>query len=175
GAYCVAHPQMFTWYLVPPLALSLLAFVVGAGATLGLLPQGRQGLAVAGGGGLILVALVQGIRLERSFPPTPRILRYRTAIEMPGAAAQDRTVMIGALEIGALGYYSRARILDHFGLVSPDVPRLGTAGAIIRYQPHFYVGYERGMQMGEFNKTPAFVDNYDLVARIPAYAADGSP
>src|SRR5262249_52385381 len=60
GAYCVLHPAMFTWYLVPPLAVLLLAFMVGVGAALQALPwRHRQEVAGAVGLGVIALSVVQ--------------------------------------------------------------------------------------------------------------------
>ena len=70
-----------------------------------------------------------------------RVLGYKQAAERMNRYTTDRTV-IAAPEIGALGYYSNARILDACGLVSPEAhpflpvpesrrsgPRTGSIGA----------------------------------------------
>jgi hypothetical protein len=86
---------------------------------------------------------------------------------MLGPVAQNHATRIAALEIGAIGYYARATIVDYFGIVSPGVLRLGVEKSIEYYQPDFYIGYPGALGMGQFNRLPAFSDNYELMARVP--------
>ncbi len=62
-------------------------------------------------------------------------------------------------------------MLDHFGLISPDVLALGIPATIERYRPDFYVGYQMAFGLGGFYNTPAFVRDYELIARVPTAAA----
>jgi len=168
-AYCIARPQMFPWYVVPPLPVLLLTFLTGAAVVLraGL---GRRQSAVAGtlAAALIGIAVWQSQRYLRSFPATLRVRGYRAAVAALGAAGQDRTVLIGAFEVGALGYYSQARILDLAGLVSPEVLPLGLTGSLERYRPDFCIGYDFGLGA-------AFASQYAPVARMADYTYQGKP
>ena len=174
AAYCVMRPKMFPWYLTPPLPVLLLAFVAGGVATLQRLPGrlGRRNFAIAIAVGLIVLAAWQAVRSIRSFAPTARVRAYRSAVEMLGPVAQDQTTRIGAFEIGAIGYYARATIIDYFGLVSPDVPQLGVEKSIERYQPDYYIGYPWSFAIGGFNRLPAFTERYERIARVPSEGTD---
>ncbi len=168
-AYCAADPHMFPWYLVPPLAILLLAFITG-GATIvraycSLACARRANVALACA--MVSVAVWQCGVLIASFP-LPREAGYRRAVELLGRQIQNPAVTIGALEVGTIGYYSRARILDHYGLVSPEVLALGTAGAIERYHPEFYIGEDVFFALRGFPRIAVFTQDYTLVARIRA-------
>jgi hypothetical protein len=108
-AFAVGNPLVFPWYR-PPLALAA-AFVVGAAAgALG--PVWRGGWAV-----LFAATAVLHVAFFAPYDPGGREDVYRRAIE--GLAPAQTDVVLGP-EIGVLGWFSRARIQDAIGLVSPE-------------------------------------------------------
>lgn len=112
AAFALGNPLVFPWYH-PPLALAA-AFVL-CGAASGLGRAGRCGWAVllAGTAGL-------HVALFSPYDPSGREEVYRRAVETLAPGPADVVV---APEIGAIGWYSRARILDTIGLVSPEALR----------------------------------------------------
>lgn len=114
--------RMFHWYLVPlvPFYCAALGLAVERLAASRLL-RGRAWLAY---GGLALWWL-PGFALLSTQPSLPlgftleRERVYREIAAEYREAWTERT-LVAAPEIGTLGYYSRARILDSVGLVSPQ-------------------------------------------------------
>jgi hypothetical protein len=164
AAYCVANPHVFPWYLVPPLPLLILCFVTGT-ELLGRSSEARRFNAAAAAI-LIAVAIAQAARFASAAHPS-RELAYRQAVELIGAPAQDPNVSIGALEIGAIGYASRARIIDHYGLVTPPVIALGHDAAVRRFRPEYYVVQDIFLALSGLGNTPAFKEHYRLTASVP--------
>jgi len=95
--------------------------------------------------------------------------------------------LVAAGDVGALGYYSDARILDTVGLMSPDASAyypLDPALYVINYavapqlildtQPDYVVLLEVYGRGGLFTD-PRFLDDYELVQKIPTniYGSDG--
>ena len=167
AAYATARPAIFPWYLIPLLPILLLTFVVGGSFTLRTVLRRPWFETVAAAAGLVLigVAAQRCASLVSSFP-SPRERGYREAVRIVGEPAQDPAVLVGALEIGAIGYYTRARILDHFGLVSPEIPALGTAAAIERCRPDFYIGQPVLFWFLGFPQTPEFVREYIVAGHV---------
>lgn len=169
GAFCVARPPMFPWYLVPPQPALLLAFVVGAGVILQAISRRATPLLATVAAVLLIgLSLWQSHRYLQNYPATVRVRGYRAAVERLGAAGQDPNVRIAAYEIGAIGYYSRAKILDHDGLVSPELLGLDPGRALERFRPHFYIAYQGSL--GNLTSLPEFREHYELYAYLPEYA-----
>jgi len=95
--------------------------------------------------------------------------------------------LVAAGDVGALGYYTGARILDTVGLMSPEAsgyyplkPELYTityavpAQLILDRRPAYVVLLEVYGRKGLF-KDPAFLSQYSLYAKIPTdiYGSDG--
>ncbi|MBI3786400.1 MAG: hypothetical protein HY270_23680 [Deltaproteobacteria bacterium] len=173
AAFCLARPPMFSWYLAPPQPILMLAFVAGAAILLA---------AVAGRFapwlGAALVVLMVGLsvwqsrRFLEAYPATIRVRGYRAAVESLGSAGRDPQTRIGAFEVGAVGYYSRATILDHDGLVSPELLGLDVVQVFERFHPDFYIAYEGAM--AKLLQAPAFSREYDLLASFPEYSYQGA-
>jgi len=164
AAYCVANPHVFPWYLVPPLPLLILCFV--AGAELPSRGIGARRLNGAVAAVLIGVAITQAARFVGAGHPG-RELAYRQAVDLIGAPAQDPNVSIGALEIGAIGYAARARIVDHYGLVTPPVIALGHDAAVRRFHPEYYIVQDIFLALSGLGNTAAFKEHYRLIASVP--------
>ena len=100
--------------------------------------------------GLLLVLIIYGqtssaIWSHQGQMLEPRVRLYQTASDW-FLANSDEDASIAALEIGALGYYSRRRMIDLYGLVTPElVPYLSHGveytieEALQRYEPDFIV------------------------------------
>ncbi|MFQ5616192.1 MAG: hypothetical protein ACE5GO_07010, partial [Anaerolineales bacterium] len=116
-------------------------------------------------------------------------LRYRQAADLLAPEFQNTTAprTLAAGDVGVLGYFTGARILDTVGLISPvSTPYYPTEDAyyvnayavspnlIIDQHPDFVVLLEVYGREGLF-KDPRFLENYRLRLKIPTdiYDSDG--
>lgn len=93
--------------------------------------------------------------------PDPRMKAYQEAGEWL-AAHSPPDAQVGALEVGALGYYSQRAVLDFAGLIQPDIARQFQPGgsyadsaswAIQQYRPDYLVlpgGFFPDLENGSF-------------------------
>jgi hypothetical protein len=134
AAYSAANPLIFRWYLAPPLPFYLLFVLTGlsrlledlARAVRGTPRAVTPGLAIAGAS-MLLLSLNQWTWRPDHGPGRPAPKMAWHALELlyarigqalaPGAGADT---VVAAGDVGALGYYSGARILDTVGLISPE-------------------------------------------------------
>jgi len=124
AAFSIANPLIFRWYLVPPLPL----YVLGIGFGLAALTRSsrirplRYALA-----GLSVLMLLNAWTLKPDHGPSrpaPQMaytkleaLYIQVASDLQGSLGPQDTIAAG--DIGALGYFTGAHILDTVGLVSP--------------------------------------------------------
>lgn len=168
GAFALANPLVFDWYR-PPLALAT-AFVTAACAAR--LPRpARAGAAV-----LLAAAACVHVATFRPYDPSGREAVYARAASLLGLGPRDT---VAAPEIGALGWATRARVLDTLGLVSPAALRwldrpIEQGGAI---PPRLMRETEAGslVALDRFLEPtvaadPHALDRWSEVARLPAYA-----
>jgi arabinofuranosyltransferase len=129
--FSVANPLIFRWYLAPPLPFLFLAIFMGWAALLeGVRAgQGRAGKIIFAA----LAACAFGLSLRDWQPtadhgparPAPEMafirleLEYRAVAEALRAQIQPGYV-VAAGDVGVLGYYLGATILDTVGLNSPE-------------------------------------------------------
>jgi hypothetical protein len=138
GAYCLARPLIWSWYSEPVQYLLCVLAGVGVAAVLERsrsLAKSRvdliAGTALAGVVALWLLILV---RQGRSGVTHNVYAEMREFFQQnpPGDA------IILAEDIGAVGYYSRGRIYDAAGLVTPDALRHPSVAArIAAVQPRY--------------------------------------
>jgi arabinofuranosyltransferase len=138
AAYAIANPLLFRWYLAPPLPFYFLGIFLGvdriAKDTRSWLPT--VGLAAAALG-LTLVGwtLHPDHGPDRPAPQMAYIklelLYQQVGEELAAELAPGQTV--GAGDVGALGYYSRATIVDTLGIITP------AAQHFYPTDPDFYV------------------------------------
>lgn len=206
AAFAIANPLIFRWYLTPPLPFYFLAILIGADRLVRALlarvrPPDQEGQPLTRSAMALLVVLVplalsaqdwtlkpdHGIRR-----PAPEMAWYRLELTYRQAArilADDLSpnTVLAAGDVGVLGYYTGARILDTVGLNSPeavdyypadpDIYVINYAVApdlILDHEPDLVVLLEVYGREGLF-EDPRFLSEYDLAHEIPSdiYSSDG--
>jgi len=134
AAFSLANPLIFRWYLAPPLPMYFLGILVGGwelvrivNCELRIGDWGQRGIGV----GLVLVLVALELNAYTLHPdhglerPAPQMAWYKlellyreVAQALDGEVTPQTTLAAG--DIGVLGYYTGARILDCVGLVSPE-------------------------------------------------------
>jgi hypothetical protein len=194
--FSLANPQMFRWYSAPFLPAYFLAIWLGlwalvesatASARRGAL---RTALIAAPGLAAALLSLNAWTLAPDHGPdaPAPQMawhkieLLYRRVGEGLRAAYDvGPNTLVAAGDIGAVGYYSGARILDTVGLVTPEMSayypvaealliegaNYAVPPAIMRdYQPDYVVLMEQFVRHG-LARDPTFRDRYRQIRFIP--------
>lgn len=196
AVFSVMNPLMFRWYVVPLLPAYLLAIVVGIWALLQALAD-RAGVPRAQAAAMLVVgacALLLTLNAWRLHPdhgpdrPAPRMAWHAIELNYQRMGERLRSVygvtpetLVAAGDIGAVGYFSRARILDTVGLVTPELSRyypidraLLIEGAnyavppaiVFDYRPDYLVLMEGFVRNG-LARMPEFDALYALVEEIP--------
>ncbi len=91
------------------------------------------------------------------------------------APVSDRTILAG--DIGAIGYYSHAQILDEAGLVWPEALKSsGTENLVRRYRPDYLLINVTRWQMRMMRETEYLRSNYSPIRRFsPSGTAELRP
>ncbi len=209
--FAVANPLIFRWYLTPPLPFYFLGILIGAekiildlDERIGQAPgnsappknswQAKAVLALV----VILAPFLLSLKDWTLHPdhgldrPAPAMawyqleLLYRQAAETLAPDLEPDSVL-AASDVGVLGFYTDAQILDTVGLNSPIaleyypvdpafyVINLATSPDLILDQkPDFVVLLEVYGRLGVF-KDSRFKDSYRLLEKIPTdiYGSDG--
>lgn len=197
--FAVMNPLVFRWYVAPPLPALMLTLVTGVWAIANSRhqPEARtQGtrtarIALAMVGLFWLVTSLNGWVLQPGHGPqrpAPEMAWHQIELNYERIATQLREVYgvtpetrVASADIGAVGYFSRATIIDTVGLVTPELsayypvdPALVVDGQnyaipprlILDTRPAFLVTMEAFVRLGlELN--PAFADTYILREEIP--------
>jgi hypothetical protein len=123
--FAIANPLIFRWYLTPPLPVLFLGIFVGVervGRDLG-----RHSSVWLPAGAAFLLTLNGWSARPDHGPARPapemafiqlELLYQRVALHELEPLSAGQTLAAG--DIGALGYFTRARMLDTVGLISPD-------------------------------------------------------
>jgi len=196
AAFSIANPLIFRWYIAPPLPALMVGVLAGVWALVDAAQAARPGWKIAPAG-LAALALLWGatslsgwtLHPDHGFDrPAPKMawhlieLHYRqmaeTLVNDYGVTPQTR---VAAGDIGAVGYFSRAYIVDTVGLVTPEMsayypadPALIPEGQnyaippqlILDTRPDFLVTMEAFVRLG-LARDSRFQAEYALVAEIP--------
>lgn len=134
--FSAMNPLIFRWYLAPLLPPYFVAIVMGvwalAGAVAEAVQHPRLGPVASATLGALFVALSLNAWVlhpdHGTDRPAPEMawhkieLNYRRMGEiLHNEYGVDEATVVAAGDIGAVGYYSRAHILDTVGLVTPEV------------------------------------------------------
>ncbi|MFB3854945.1 MAG: hypothetical protein ACE148_14130 [Vicinamibacterales bacterium] len=187
GTWVFAHALFYTllrlpfyhWYIVPVgFALSLAAGVGVAAVALYLASViRRQMLAGLATFTVVAVLVTASVMAEArsswhwfNAKPDPRERAYNElGAWLAANTAPDSSVAY--LEIGRLGYYSRRRIVDLMGLVTPGVAehvaQQDTLWAIYEYKPDYYVTNSVFTWAGTVVDEPWFPAAYEPVKVFP--------
>ncbi len=204
--FAVANPLIFRWYLTTPLPFLFLFIFIGLfqlinqtkGWTVNRYKLPNTTWAIAS----LLVIFVSFFSLLRGWTPNPTHGPARPAPEMAFIelellykAAADRlaprltrTETIAAGDVGVLGYYTEARILDLVGLNSPETLRYYpleeslygdfiyavSPDLILDERPDYLVILEIYGRFGLLRDL-RFLSAYELIETIPTdiYGSDG--
>ncbi|MBI3361889.1 MAG: hypothetical protein HY023_12350 [Chloroflexi bacterium] len=200
AAFSLANPLIFRWYLAPPLPMYFIGIIggiekIGGDAASALRKPGVAAWAVrAASAGFMLLSLNAWTLHPDHGPDRPapqmawhqlELLYERVGREL--APEVDRQTTIAAGDVGALGYFSGARILDTVGLMSPEATAyypLPASDYVINYaipadlildrRPEYVVileVYGRNTLL----RNPRFAAEYALIEIIPAdiYGSEG--
>ena len=197
AVFAALNPLIFRWYFAPPLPAWILAIFTGAWALLAPLAQrGVQGRRVALGlvaalGLFWLFTTANGWVLRPDHGPdrpAPRMAWHQIELlyeqmgrhlrDVIGVTAETR---VASGDIGAIGFFSRATIVDTVGLVTPELtayypvdPALIVPGQnyaippalIADTLPDYLVTMEAFVRLG-LEAEPWFNAQYDLILEYP--------
>jgi arabinofuranosyltransferase len=198
--FSVANPLIFRWYLAPLLPFYLLGILVGLSAVLTDLARriGRERIGAWAVGLVTVLLLLSSLNAYTLHPdhgpdrPAPEMAWFKLELLYQRAAEWVRPrleagELVAAGDIGAVGWYSGARILDTVGLISPEalpyypldpsllVINYAISPALIRdYQPGYIITLEVYVRE---SLLPArwFEEEYILVEKLDTdiYGSDG--
>ena len=211
AVFSIANPLIFRWYLTPPLPAWFLGIFLGihtllSGKKVAPMEPTPGYPAISPLLGKILLMAVLPIAsllyswtlhpdhgLNRAAPEmayTQLELYYKQAADYinPDLAEENRSrILIAAGDVGVLGYYTGARILDTVGLNSPETLKyypLDPELYVINYavapdlildkQPDYFVTQEVYIRSGLLTMEE-FWQVYDLILKIPndIYGSEG--
>ncbi len=127
-SFSLANPLVFRWYLAPPMPVYFLCILAGLWGVSRQLFRNAGQWVVAGAGVVWLTLSVAAWELHPSHGPDRpapemawfelELLYERATRELSLVVEMDTVIAVG--DIGAVGWYSDAIILDTLGLVSPE-------------------------------------------------------
>lgn len=191
AAFAIANPLIFRWYLAPPLPPLMAVILFGIWGFLRNVPR-VQPFALAGLALLWGFTSLNAWTLQPDHGPTrpaPRMawhqieLYYeRVAKELVAQHGVNADTVVLAADIGTVGYFTRARIIDTVGLVTPNslryypiAPALIVSGQnyaiapalVLDAQPQYLVVMEAFVRQG-LEQDATFKQQYgDPIIRIP--------
>ncbi|NWF70970.1 MAG: hypothetical protein HXY40_17940 [Chloroflexi bacterium] len=192
AAFSLANPLIFRWYTLPPLPALTLGLVCGLWSIIGAEKINRAAPIVASAFGVFWLAA--SLNVWTLHPdhgpdrPAPQMAWHQIELyyerigrqlrEDYGVTPQTR---VASADIGAIGYFSRATIVDTVGLVTPELrryypnaPEWIVAGQnyavppqlILDTQPDYFVTMEAFVRLG-LEQNATFTASYMLLEEIP--------
>jgi hypothetical protein len=196
AAFSIANPLIFRWYIAPPLPALMMGIIAGAWAIIDSIQQAHPNW-------LIRPVMVGALALlwgATSFSgwwlhpdhgpdrPAPKMAWHLIEVyyEQIGTQLRDEygvtvDTRVASADIGAIGYFSRATIIDTVGLVTPELSKYYPIDSALIAEgqnyaippqliedtnPEFLVTMEAFVRLG-LEKEPEFTQNYELVEEIP--------
>lgn len=201
ATFAFANPLIFRWYLTPPLPAYILGILLGADRLLSDILRKLEPARFVPGKTSRLAALILALvitlaplglslrgwtlRPDHGFDrPSPEMAWYKLELLYRQAASLvrdqvDTNTVLAAGDVGVLGYYLPARILDTVGLNSPQTLRYYpidpsfytinyavSPDLIIDERPDYLVILEVYGREGLL-KDPRFLNSYRLVEELP--------
>lgn len=194
AVFSIANPLIFRWYLAPPLPALFFSILCGAWAVIDGLTRSRAALRAVLIGALAVLWIGTSLHAWTLHPdhgpdrPAPSMAfhlieldyqRIGTELrEKYGVTPQTR---VASADIGAIGYFSNATIVDTVGLVTPALsryypidPALIAPGQnyaippalILDAKPAYFVTMEAFVRLG-LEKDPTFKTDYQVIDEIP--------
>ncbi|HEY45296.1 MAG: hypothetical protein AMJ88_04565 [Anaerolineae bacterium SM23_ 63] len=183
--FSVANPLIFRWYLTPPLTIYFLGIFLG-GERLACDLKSKLPTIILTAVALSLTFLGWVLRPDHGPDrPAPEMAYIQLELHYQNAAIilQDHIQpgeMLAAGDIGVLGYYTQAHILDTLGLITPQateyypLPDSAYVGnyaiasdLITDYKPDFLV-FPEVYGRRTLLEDPNFLGSYDLLKTIPS-------
>ncbi|MBK8026924.1 MAG: hypothetical protein IPK19_37440 [Chloroflexi bacterium] len=192
AVFSALNPLIFRWYMAPPLPALMVGIVVGLwGMTRALRSRLVSAVVMTAAGALWLVMSINGWTLHPDHGPdrpAPRMAFHALELEYEAMGNTLRNELGVTLEtrvasgdIGAVGYFSRATIVDTVGLVTPELTRYYPVDPAIvaadqNYaippalvadtQPEYLVTMEGFVREG-LAREPWFQETYRLIRERP--------
>lgn len=206
AAFSIANPLIFRWYLAPPLLPLMLAVVIGAWAifsSIGSIKRGAKEQDESTNpprGAIVIVGLMGALWVFTSLNgwtlspdhgadrPAPSMAWHEVELHYQDMATMlrdeygvTRETRIAAGDIGAVGWFSDATIIDTVGLISPEMrqyypfdPSIMVEGQnyavppqlIYDADPEYILLMEAAVRNG-LGRDARFAELYELIREIP--------
>lgn len=194
AVFAIANPLIFRWYLTPPLPGLMLGIFVGLWSLVGGRERAPRWLAPLTVGVFGLFWFGTSLNAWTLHPDhgqdraAPKMAWNQIELYYEQIGSKLRTVYgvtpetkVAAADIGAIGYFSRAMIVDTVGLVTPAMRAYYPAppelivegqnyaippGIILDTQPDFLVTMEAFVRLG-LEQMPEFTTQYEILEVIP--------